>query len=90
MIRSIGVLALCFSAVTIALAQTDTEYVAPLLREEILPPAVATFQLREHIYRKIGTVRSPASAAEWSAESKKIRADLLSRVVFHGWPREWV
>jgi hypothetical protein len=90
MIRSIGVLALCLSAVTIALAQTDTEYVAPLLREEILPPAVATFQLREHIYRKIGTVRSPRSAAEWSAESKKIRADLLSRVVFHGWPREWV
>jgi hypothetical protein len=32
----------------------------------------------------------PAPAQEWAAEAKQIREHLLTDVVFHGWPTDWV
>jgi hypothetical protein len=73
-----------------ALAQTRTKDLAPILKQELLPPAVAQYQLRQYILHRIAHISPPSSAAEWTLESKRIRAQILSEVVFHSWPKEWV
>jgi hypothetical protein len=54
-------------------------------------PAVADFQVRQYIVEHIVPPPSlPASPAAWTAEASRIRQNLLSNVVFHGWPKAWV
>ncbi len=73
-----------------ALAQTEPRYLEGILKEESLPPDVALFQLRQFILNRVGKLPSPKSAADWSAESNRIRHQILEDVVFHGWPKDWV
>jgi hypothetical protein len=82
-------LSLVFAA-GMALAQTDAPYVEDLLKEEVLPPSVAMFQLRQYILNRVGKAPTPSSAAEWTAQSKHIRDQIVNDVVFHGWPKQWV
>jgi dienelactone hydrolase len=70
-------------------AQTEPQYLEDLLKEENYSPDVALFQLRQHILASVGTLRVPQSGSEWTAESKRIREEILRDVVFHGWPKEW-
>jgi dienelactone hydrolase len=73
-------------------AQTEPRYQEEILRQEILPPEVALFQLRQYILNRVSESKlsAPATAAEWTADSKRIREEILSGIVFHGWPKEWV
>jgi hypothetical protein len=71
-------------------AQSRARDLAPILKQELLPPAVAQYQLRQYILQRIAHISPPSSAAEWTAESKRLREKILSEVVFHGWPKEWV
>jgi dienelactone hydrolase len=70
-------------------AQTEPQYLEDTLKEENYSPDVALFQLRQHILNNVGTLRVPQSGSEWTAESKRIREEILRDVVFHGWPKEW-
>ena len=63
---------------------------AELLKQEILPPADAEFQLREYILNRVGKLPAPASAAQWTADSQRLRGQIINDIVFHGWPKEWV
>ncbi len=83
-------LLLLVTAAGTALAQTDAQYVEDLLKEEVLPPSVAMFQLRQYILNRVGKVPAPSSAGDWTAQSKQVREQILNDVVFHGWPKEWV
>lgn len=71
-------------------AQTEPRYLEGILKEPVLSPDVALFQLRQYILNRVAPVPKPASAAEWTAQANKVRADILRDVVYHGWPREWV
>src|ERR1700674_2958619 len=73
-----------------AQAQSRPQDLAPILKQELLPPAVAQYQLRQYILQRIAHISPPSSAAQWTAESKHLREQILSDVVFHGWPKEWV
>ena len=73
-----------------ALAQAEADNLEPILKEELLAPAVALHQLREHIVQRVPKPPAPRSAAEWTEAAKSMRQKLLSDVVFHGWPAEWV
>ena len=75
---------------SLAFAQADASSLAEILREEILPPAIALQQLREHIVARVAKPPAPSSAAEWSETAGRLRQRLLSDVVFHGWPKAWV
>src|SRR5882724_4252216 len=77
-------------AAGIALAQTEPRYVEGILKEEVLPPSVALFQLRQYILNRVAKPPAPASAAQWTSDSKRIREQILKDVVFHGWPKEWI
>ena len=71
-------------------AQADASGLAPVLREEILPPAVALNELREHIVARVAKPPSAGSAAEWTESAGRLRRHLLNDVVFHGWPKAWI
>jgi hypothetical protein len=75
---------------SLAFAQAEAQALAPILKEEILAPAVALRELREHIVARVAKPPDPSSAAEWTDASKKTRQRLLEDVVFHGWPKAWV
>jgi hypothetical protein len=74
----------------IALAQTKPAYLREILKEEVLPPAVAQYQLRQYILQRIAHLAAAPNAEQWTVESKRLREQILSDVVFHGWPKEWV
>jgi hypothetical protein len=82
---------LALSAVP-ALAQTEPHYQEEILKQEILPPDVALFQLRQYLLNRVerSNLPAPATAADWTSDSKRIREQILSGVVFHGWPKEWI
>src|SRR2546422_6364789 len=90
MIRQRQLLLLLAFAGGTAWAQTEPRYLEDILKEEVLPPGVALFQLRQYILNRVGKLPTPSSAAEWTSESKRIRDRILRDVVFHGWPKEWV
>jgi dienelactone hydrolase len=75
---------------SLALAQAEPQDLAPILKEEILAPAVALHELRAHIVGRVAKPPASASAAEWSEAATRLRQRLLADVVFHGWPRGWV
>jgi len=72
------------------LPQTEPRYMEERLKEEILPPSVALFQLRQYILNRVAKLPTTTSASEWTTDSKRIRDQIVSDVVFHGWPKEWV
>jgi len=74
----------------VALAQTEPRYLEDSLKEEVLPPSVAQFQLRQYILSRVAKPPAPSSASQWTSDSKRIREQILRDVVFHGWPKEWI
>ena len=74
----------------IANAQSSPGQLAPVLSEEIQSPAISVFQMKQYLLKKAVKPPAPASAEQWTAESKRLREHLLKDVVFHGWPQEWV
>ena len=81
--------AMAFNA-RVAIGQSSPGQLAPVLSEEIQAPAVSVFQIKQYLLKKAAKPPAPASAEQWTAESKRLREHLLKDVVFHGWPQEWV
>jgi hypothetical protein len=80
-------LPLLLVAPSLAFAQAEAQALAPILKDEILAPAVALRELREHILARVAKPPAPTSAAQWTDTSKRLRQRLLEEVVFHGWPK---
>ena len=59
-----GLLFIVFSALGLARAQSDSEQLSPILGEEILPPQVASFELRDYIRRRVA---NPPTASSLSS-----------------------
>jgi dienelactone hydrolase len=60
-----------------------------MLSDEVLPAAVANFQVRQYLVGRVAPLPVAASAQQWTEEAKRLRQRMLE-VVFHGWPTEWV
>jgi dienelactone hydrolase len=76
---------------SLAWAQGEREHLGEVLKDEIVSPAVADFQMRQHIVQATAPLpKLPATPAEWSASASRLRRHLVDDVVFHGWPKEWV
>ncbi len=71
-------------------AQTQTAQVRKFLESPLQTPDVVAFQLRQYLLKKVPQLPKASSAEQWTAESKRLRQDLLNNVIFHGWPQEWV
>ena len=73
-----------------AAAQSEPDQVRAILTGEILPPAVAQFQMKRFLAERTLPPPSPATSDAWTAEARRLRGRILDEVVFHGWPRAWV
>ncbi|MDE3178962.1 MAG: hypothetical protein KGM47_04805, partial [Acidobacteriota bacterium] len=71
-------------------AQAVPGEIEPILQQILQPPQVVTYQLQHFLMKRVPELRTPASAADWTAESERIRHHLLQDVIFHGWPAAWV
>lgn len=71
-------------------SQTDPERIAPLLAPRIQAPEVTSYELNRYLARKIPGLPTAATAEQWNAEAERLRRHLLSGIVFHGWPQDWV
>jgi dienelactone hydrolase len=79
------------AASNLASAQTEPDDLTELLKDELLAPAVAEFQMRQYIVDGSATPPAPPSSTqEWSSKAKQLRHHLLEEVAFHGWPQEWI
>ncbi len=85
-----GLLLLLLFRANLAQAQADPQPVGAILSEEIQSPDVSLFQLRHYLLQHVAKPPAPASAQQWTVESKRLREHLLKDVVFHGWPKTWV
>lgn len=82
-------IALLLSAAALT-AQTNPASVAALLAPPIHSAEAVNYQLRRYVRGLTSPLTPPRSAAEWTAESARLRRKVLDEVVFHGWPAEWV
>lgn len=73
----------------IAFAQSDSQSLQTLLKDEVISNDVRAFQLREYIVQRIAPAPLVKDPASWTAESAQLRKKLL-KIVYHGWPTEWV
>jgi hypothetical protein len=64
--------------------------VAALAKVPIQTKEVVEFQIREYLMKRVPLLATPKTAAEWTAQQKRLRKHLLEDVIFHGWPKEWV
>ncbi|MBS1874390.1 MAG: acetylxylan esterase [Acidobacteria bacterium] len=69
-------------------AQTDAHVVAPHLAPLNTPDVVAS-EIRHYLIAKAPAPPAAESAAEWTAEARRLRARFLDEIVFHGWPADW-
>jgi dienelactone hydrolase len=77
--------------VPLAQGQSEPEGLSTILKEEILAPAVADFQIRQYLVKRVAPPPSvPSNPQEWTSKASQIRHHLREDVVFHGWPKEWV
>lgn len=72
-------------------AQTTAGQMGDILKQEIVAPQVADFALRRYIADHVAPPPElPSSPQAWDAEEGRLRKHLLTDVVFHGWPAQWV
>src|SRR5688572_112048 len=83
-------LALLLLASPLAVAQTTPRQIARILEVPLQTPDVVAFQLRQYLMKRAPKLPTLSTAQQWTLESKRLRKDLLEKVIFHGWPREWV
>ena len=77
--------------VSLAHGQSEPEQLNAILKDEILSPAVAEFQIRQYLLSRVAPPpHLPSSPQEWTSEAARLRHHLLEDIAFHGWPREWV
>ena len=77
--------------VTLAHGQSEPEQLNAILKEVILSPDVAEFQIRQYLVNRIAAPpQVPSSPQEWTSEAARLRHHLLEDIAFHGWPKEWV
>lgn len=63
---------------------------AQALETPLTSPDVVAHELRAYLVKKAPKLPAISTAAQWKAESQRLRAAVLGGVVFHGWPAEWV
>jgi dienelactone hydrolase len=51
---------------------------------------VVTYQMQRFLMGRAPRLPHPTSAEQWTAEAQQIRQHILSDVIYHGWPKDWI
>lgn len=71
-------------------AQTNPRELEPFLKETLQSREVTSAKLNAYLMKKVPKLVAPATGGQWTAEANRIRKAMLTKIIFHGWPREWV
>jgi dienelactone hydrolase len=72
-------------------AQGESSDIRDLLKDEILSPDIAEFQVRQYIIQNTAPLpQVPSTAEQWDTSAARLRQHLIEDIVFHGWPQEWI
>lgn len=74
----------------LANAQSRAADLVPILEQPLQTPDVATFLFEQYMYQRMPKLPATPGAANWQAESARLRKHLLDDVIFHGWPADWI
>lgn len=70
-------------------ATVEAASVEPFLSRPIIARQVPLQQVQSFLDARIPIVKTPATAAEWNAESARMRKEVLERVVYQGEAAKW-
>jgi hypothetical protein len=71
------------------MAQAEARAIAPALEAPVLAPEVVAHAMQSYLLKKAPPL-PPPDAKSWAEHAGKLRREFLDRIVFNGWPREWV
>jgi dienelactone hydrolase len=75
---------------TLLVAQAQPGRLGPVLDQPIVTPEVVTYQLQQYLHKKVPKLPVAQSPKDWMAKSAAARRQILEKIVYHGWPKEWV
>lgn len=70
------------------LAQAERREVARLLEPPLHSPDAVALELRQYLIARAPALPQPSPT--WPETARRLRDRLLTEIVFHGWPREWI
>jgi hypothetical protein len=71
-------------------AQTVPGTVHEFLPARLQSAEVVAYQMQQFLMQRAAALPHPGSAEEWTTEAQQIRRRVLSDVIYHGWPKEWI
>ncbi len=71
-------------------AQAQPNYLTPVLDQTLITPEVVIYQFQQYLYKKVPKLPVAQSRKDWTAKSAAARRQILEKIVFHGWPEEWI
>ena len=86
---SAAIFAVLICCATRAWAQAEERLVAYLVKQPLQSESVVADQLRHFMLARVPPLRLPRDAAQWDAETSKLRAREIE-VIYHGWPKAWI
>jgi hypothetical protein len=70
--------------------QTEPAGLTPILSRALDTPDSASREVRRYLLGKVPPLPVASSAEGWTAEQKRLRAEILRKYVYDGWPAAWV
>ncbi len=73
-----------------ALAQAVPGTVHQFLPARLQSADVVTYQMQQFLMVRAAKLPRPTSAGQWTTEAQRIRQHVLSDIIYHGWPKDWI
>jgi len=83
-----GILA-CILAATPA-SSDDLTPAEAALQTPVQNGSITAFQIQQYLMNGLPEFKVPADSAAWDRRAKALRAHVLTDVVYHGWPQNWI
>ena len=73
-----------------AYGQSTPQSLQSVLAQQAQPPAATAFQLQAYLARRIPNLPPVSNRIKWQQATRKLRNHILTDIVYHGWPQEWI
>ncbi|MCX6624645.1 MAG: hypothetical protein NTY38_27010, partial [Acidobacteria bacterium] len=74
----------------VLMAQSDGPQIRAIVREKAVAAEVVTSRIQQYLLDKGKALSRASSSGDWTAEAGRLRQTYLEKIVYRGWPKEWV
>ncbi|MCC7496010.1 MAG: acetylxylan esterase [Bryobacterales bacterium] len=71
-------------------AQSGPPQISRILKPSIVDGEVVTSRIQQYLLDKGKPLPAATSASDWTAQAARLRQAYLEKIVYRGWPEEWV